>query len=209
MNRFRIFALLILWIPNAVFAQTATQAEPTKTLLILGDSLSAAYQMDEKQGWVALLQEKLKQEHPNWQVKNASTAGDTTGNGLNRLPPLLENPPDILLIELGANDGMQAKPFEYTKNNLVQIIQLAKAQKVQVFLTEMHVPPNFGAAFGKGFNAIFHQVAAQENIPLVPFFLDKINTNPDLVQADGLHPKATAQPMIMESIYTALKQHLD
>lgn len=209
MKRFRIFTILTLWILNIVFAQTPTHAEPTKTILILGDSLSAAYQMDEKQGWVALLQERLKQEYPKWQVKNASVSGDTTGNGLNRLSPLLENPPDILLIELGANDGMQAKPFEYTKNNLVQIIQLAKAKQVRVFLTEMHVPPNFGAAFGQGFNAIFHQIAAQENIPLVPFFLDKINTDPDLVQADGLHPKASAQPMIMESIYTALKQHLD
>ncbi|GBU09595.1 acyl-CoA thioesterase I [Gammaproteobacteria bacterium] len=205
-----IIIVAIMFISQASFAETS-ENKPKK-IIILGDSLSAAYQINENEGWVALLQTKLDLEHPQWQTYNASISGDTTNNALTRLPALLAaaalNDLDILIIEVGANDGLQAKSFAHISENLSKIVELGKTRNLVIYLVEMRLPPNYGVAYSSGFNAVFHDVALKENIFLIPSFLDNININPALVQADGLHPVASVQPLIMEQIYIAIKSSL-
>ncbi|MGL5390556.1 MAG: arylesterase [Shewanella sp.] len=165
------------------------------TILILGDSLGASYGMPENQGWV----EGLRQQFPQHQFVNGSVSGETTAGGLRRLPALLESSkPDILLIELGGNDGLRGFPTGQLKQNLKKIITLAQSANAEVLLTEIMVPPNYGPRYAKQFNQLYHDLAAEYQILLIPFFMQEIAPFPELMQRDGIHPNEKAQAKITQ-----------
>ncbi len=174
-------------------------------LLILGDSLSAAYGLSIEQGWVNLLSEKWLHDNNNITVVNAAISGDTTDGGLARLPRLLRlHQPSHLYIELGGNNALQGHNPTKIKQNLIEIIELAQENDVQVIIQEMQIPTNYGARYTKLFNSIFHDLAAQYEIPLIPFFLEDIAFQPNMMQRDGIHPTKAAQPLIVEFISSKL-----
>ncbi|REL29788.1 arylesterase [Thalassotalea euphylliae] len=168
-------------------------------ILLLGDSLSASYGMKQNQGWVYLLNQQLKTNNAPYQIINASISGETTAGGLSRLPGILSKEEvDYLLIELGGNDGLRGFPPKLIKNNLLQIIDLAKQKNISVFLMNVKIPPNYGPRYNKMFGQVFIDVAEQTNVPLLPFFLKTIAVHPELMQNDGIHPSVEAQPKIVE-----------
>ena len=180
-----------------------------KTLLVFGDSLSAAYGIDSRKGWVALLQEKLADSYPEWQIVNASIGGETTSGGLSRLPEALEaHTPDLVLIQLGANDGLRGLPLKGMKNNLSRMIALSQQQNADVLLFEMRIPPNYGPVYSRRFQGVFSELVDQHNIELVPFFLDGVAGYVEKNQADGIHPKASAQPELLENVWKVLASEL-
>ncbi|MBY6185986.1 arylesterase [Marinobacter hydrocarbonoclasticus] len=163
------------------------------SILILGDSLSASYGMDETEGWV----KKLQQNLPDAQLINASVSGETSGGGLRRLPGLLaHHEPDWVFIELGGNDGLRGFRPAITQKNLEEAINLSKAAGARVLLSEVMVPPNYGRRYAEQFAQIYPQLAEAHQIELVPFFMTEIATDPSLMQADGIHPNRAAQEKI-------------
>ena len=186
--------------------QHALAADAQHTLLVLGDSISAAYGMDLEQGWVTLMDRRLAAERSGWQVVNASISGDTTDGGLRRLPQLLEShQPAMVLIELGGNDGLRGFPIQRMRDNLSAMVQQAQARGAQVALLSMAIPPNFGKRYTDLFTASFEHIAESTGATLVPFILDGIATDSQLMQADGIHPTAAAQPMIVDNVYPWLE----
>ncbi|MNE49240.1 Acyl-CoA thioesterase I precursor [compost metagenome] len=172
-----------------------------QTLLVLGDSLSAGYQMQAEQSWPALLEQKWQQQGGEHRLINASISGETTQGGLARLPALLEqHKPDWVLIELGANDGLRGFAPAITRDNLVKMVALAKAQQVKTVLTQIQLPRNYGARYLRQFEQIFPELAQANGLPLMPFFLDDIALRPELLMNDGLHPTAEAQPQIRDRV---------
>ena len=168
-------------------------------LLVLGDSLSAAYGLTAEQGWVYLLAQQWQQSNTPIEVVNAAISGDTTDGGLSRLPRLLAlHQPTHLYIELGGNNALQGHNPRKIKQNLISMIELAQKNNVAVILQEMQIPTNYGARYTQAFTAIFHDLAKQYNVPLIPFFLQDIALDPALMQRDGIHPTADAQPLITE-----------
>lgn len=201
-----ILLILSLLLVNTSLMSTSVAKE---NILVLGDSLSANYGIAAEQGWVHLLQQRLDQEYPNYQVVNASISGDTTANGLNRLRPALEqHQPKLILLELGANDGLRGFPLTYMKKNLEKIIQLGTQRQAEVILIGMRIPPNYGKKYTQAFYKIYQQLAKQYDLSLVPFMLDGVAGNPTLMQTDGLHPNAKGQPIILNNIYPYLKTKL-
>jgi len=175
----------------------------SKTLLVLGDSLSAGYGINVKQGWVSLLEERLKEK--NISIVNASISGETTAGGKSRLPKLLEQyQPTWVLIELGANDGMRGLSLKSMRESLEQMIQFSQQNKAIPILIGMKLPENYGMAFTEKFSNIYQIVAQQYRITLVPFLLEGIALNPKFFQNDGIHPTAAAQPYLLENVW----QHL-
>lgn len=195
-------AAFILVVVSAVsFSTLVTSALLTSTpsyaatVLILGDSLSAGYGMSEEQGWVQLLRNDL----PEYQIINGSVSGETTAGGLRRLPDLLASSPvDLVVIELGGNDGLRGFPPKQLKSNLTKMIELSQQSGADVLLTEIMVPPNYGPRYTKMFNDVYHQLASDYDIELIPFFMQEIAPNPDLMQRDGIHPNEDAQPKITQ-----------
>jgi acyl-CoA thioesterase I len=172
-----------------------------QTLLVLGDSLSAGYQMQAEQSWPALLQQQWQQTGGQHQLINASISGETTQGALTRLPVLLkEHKPDWLLIELGGNDGLRGFPPAITRQNLAKMLTMAKQQGIHTILTQIQLPPNYGARYLRQFETIFPDLAKENERPLLPFFLDDIATRPELMLNDGIHPKAEAQPLIRDKV---------
>ena len=187
-------------------AQHALVADAENTLLVLGDSISAAYGMDLEQGWVTLMDRRLAAERSGWRVVNASISGDTTDGGLRRLPQLLEShQPAMVLIELGGNDGLRGFPIQRMRDNLSAMVQQAQARGAQVALLSMAIPPNFGKRYTDLFTTSFEHIAESTGATLVPFILDGIATDSQLMQADGIHPTAAAQPMIVDNVYPWLE----
>jgi acyl-CoA thioesterase I len=175
-------------------------------ILIIGDSLSAAYGLTQKQSWVYLLQQRLDNTYPHYQIINDSISGDTTANGLIRLPQaLLQSQPEIVIIELGANDGLRGLPVSFAKKNLQKIIQTIQQKQVKILLLGMQIPPNYGQKYTQAIAALYPQLAEQYQLTLVPFMLAGISGNTSLIQADGLHPNAQAQALIVENIWPYLK----
>ncbi|UJF18793.1 multifunctional acyl-CoA thioesterase I/protease I/lysophospholipase L1 [Vibrio sp. SS-MA-C1-2] len=192
------FLFLLLFILSPISHANTDRDIGEKTLLILGDSLSAGYQMSIEQSWPYLLQEKW-QSNQDIKIINASISGDTTGNGLARLPELLtQHQPNYLLIELGANDGLRGFPTKTIAENLQQIVSLAQQQQTSVMLMQIRVPPNYGRRYSEMFNKIFINISNNNNIPLLPFFLEKVIIKPELMMSDNLHPKPEAQPWIAD-----------
>ena len=170
-------------------------------ILVLGDSISAGYGIDSKEGWVALLQKKLINIKSTYSISNASISGETSAGGLRRIDPLLvSDDPDIILLQLGANDGLRGLSPVQMKNNLVAIIQRSQKSGAKVILLGMKIPPNYGKRYVDMFYNVYPQLAKELNIPLVPFLLEDVALNKDLMQADGLHPNVKAQAILAEKI---------
>lgn len=174
-------------------------------ILILGDSLSASYGVDEDQGWVNLMRNKM----PQHEIVNGSVSGETTAGGLRRLPALLDSvKPELVLVELGGNDGLRGFTPQQLKENLTKIITLTKAQGSQLLLSEIMVPPNYGPRYAKMFNQVYVDLAAEHQITLMPFFMTEIAINPDFMQRDGIHPNASAQNDIAEFVIPWIEKTL-
>ncbi|WP_421294964.1 arylesterase [Aeromonas veronii] len=172
-----------------------------QTLLVLGDSLSAGYQMQVEQSWPALLNQKWQEEGGKHTLLNASISGETTQGALARLPALLkEHKPDWLLIELGGNDGLRGFAPTITRQNLASMIALAKEQQTRVVLTQIQLPRNYGARYLRQFEQIFPELAQANDLPLLPFFMDDIALHPELMMNDGIHPTPAAQPQIRDKV---------
>lgn len=184
----------------------AVPAASTPTILVLGDSLSAGYGLNAEDGWVCLLERKLRAEGLPHRVVNASVSGDTSAGGLARLPAALERyEPQIVLIELGANDGLRALPLPAMRENLQRMVALARDAGATPVLLEMRIPSNYGPAYTDDFAAIFGQIAEAEDVPLVPFFLREIALDVQWFQADGMHPNAAAQPLMLDAVWPTLQ----
>ena len=195
----KFFALLIMFISSA-----SATAQPT--LLVVGDSISAGYGIDAEQGWVALLQKKLQTERLNYQVVNASISGDTSAGGLARIDKVLaQAKPQWVLLELGANDGLRGLSPKEMKSNLSQIIQHSQKAGTKVALLAMKMPPNYGKRYIEMFYQVYPELAAELKIPLVPFILEDVALKKELMQADGLHPNAQGQPLILAKVWEHLK----
>lgn len=185
------------------------QAAERPVILVMGDSLSAAYNLPASTGWVSLLEERLKSQ-TNWQVVNASISGETTSGGLTRLPGLLrQHQPDLVLLELGANDGLRGLPPKLISNNLEKMLTLSQESGAKVMLIGILLPPNYGPAYLAQFEQTYPNLAKKHQLPLVPFLLEGVADKPSLMQADGLHPTAEAQPIILETVWLELKALLN
>jgi acyl-CoA thioesterase-1 len=177
-----------------------------RTLLVVGDSLSAAYGMDVGSGWVALLGKRLERQKFDYQVVNASISGDTTANGLARLPGLLAaHQPAIVIIELGGNDGLRGLALEQMKHNITAMVTKARARQARVLLVGMQLPPNYGNYYIQRFRDIYREIAAEQQVGLAPFLLDGIATNRALMQPDGIHAKAKAQQKMLGNVWPHLR----
>lgn len=197
------------WLPVIALALTALLAgqvrAETPVVLVLGDSLSAAYGIPVDQGWVSLLQRRLAERGFPHRVVNASISGDTSSGGLNRLPAALTREhPALVILELGANDGLRGLPIPMMTANLARLIDLAQQAGAKVALTEMRIPPNYGPLYTQRFQAAFGELAQRYHLPLIPFLLDGVAGNPALIQDDGLHPRAEAQPRILDNVWPTL-----
>jgi len=198
-----LLATLLLLIANPSWAGSDTNASPP-TLLVLGDSLSAGYGLsDLESGWVNLLQTALEQDY---RVVNASISGETSAGGLTRLPALLQaHSPAILIVELGGNDGLRGYSLSQLRKQLSDIINLAKAQSVDVLLMEMQIPPNYGRRYTEKFTHLYTSLADEHQAQLIPFFLAQLALQDGMMQADGIHPTEAAQPFMRDAVITGLK----
>jgi len=194
-----VVSLWLLFVTSSVFANAPT-------VLVLGDSLSAGYGLRDGEGWVVLLQKQAQQQKKNWQIVNSSISGDTTGNGLLRLPAALAtHQPQIVIIELGGNDGLRGTPPAAIQKNLTELVRMAQRAGANVFVMEMRLPYNYGKKYVEAFAANYRTVAEKEKAQVIPFFLADVALQKDLMQADGIHPNAKAQPLMMRAVWNALK----
>jgi acyl-CoA thioesterase-1 len=175
-------------------------------ILVLGDSISAAYGMSLEQGWVARLASRLE---PGFTVVNASISGETTEGGLRRLPPLLQtHQPDLVIIELGGNDGLRGYPLKTLRENLAGMVDLSQQSGARVILVPMEIPPNYGTRYTEGFRLAYQSVAEATDSTLAPFILDGVATRPRLMQPDGIHPTVEAQPLLLENMLPTVESVL-
>jgi len=189
-----------------MLAASASAYSAPKTILVVGDSLSAEYGITRGAGWVALLERKLKQERIAANVVNASISGETTIGGRTRMPALLaQHKPDIVIIELGANDGLRGLPVAAADGNLRAMVSMAQQQKAKVMLVGMRMPPNYGRAYTESFFNMFKKISTDTKSPLVPFMLEGVADKPALFQQDRLHPLAAAHPIILNNIWPTFK----
>lgn len=193
-----------------LFVLSAPARAEERTIVVLGDSLSAAYGMDREQGWVAHLERRLADEQLPWRVANASVSGDTLRSGLNRLPRLLErHEPAIVIVALGGNDGLRGVSPGEIENNLTNIVEKARAAGAEVLIAGVRIPPNYGQAYTQRFAATFTNVAEEHNLRLAPRILDGVAENRNLMQDDGIHPRAEAQSRILDNIWSELRPMLE
>ncbi|MBC3951677.1 MULTISPECIES: arylesterase [Pseudomonas] len=183
-----------------------SQAAAAGTVLIVGDSISAAFGLDTRIGWVALLEQRMKQEGFTDKVINASISGDTSAGGRARLPALLaEHKPELVILELGGNDGLRGQQPTQLQQNLASMIDGSRDAGAKVLLLGMQIPPNYGPRYTNAFKEVYTNLAAEKKVPLVPFFLEGVGGVPELMQADGLHPAANAQQKLLENVWPTLK----
>lgn len=181
-----------------------------KSIVVLGDSISAAYGIDVGQGWVKLVQDKLKDNHYDYLVNNESISGDTSAGGLARIDAALaRHKPSVVIIELGANDGLRGLSPAILKNNLADIANRAKRAGAKVLLLSMRIPPNYGKRYTEMFYNVYPQLSTELAVPYVPFILQDIALVKNLMQADGLHPNEKAQAVIVEKIWPPLEKLLE
>jgi acyl-CoA thioesterase-1 len=198
-----VFSLL----PVAAIAQSDSGSPAA--IVILGDSLSAAYGMEISQSWPSLLQDRLEENGHAYRVFNSSITGDTTQGGLARLPRLLKkHRPAIVLLELGGNDGLRGLPVEVTRSNLSAMIEQSQGAGAQVILAEIRIPPNYGRSYTEKFNETYTALQREYGVILLPFVLQEIALEPGLMQSDGIHPTAAAQPLILDEVWRVLKPFL-
>ena len=195
MNILEKYGLKIIFLLFLIFSYSITAQ--TKTLLILGDSISAGYGIDASANWVSLLQNEFDKANLNITLINSSVSGDTSIGGLARIKTALRNfNPEFVLIELGGNDALRGYPPKNIENNLSEIIKEVKKNGSKPFLMQIRIPPNYGKQYTIAFESVFQDLAKKENIPLIPFMLDEIALDEDLMQVDGIHPNTKAQPKI-------------
>lgn len=200
-------ARTILALTFALFAACAYSA--SKTILVLGDSLSAEYGLVRGTGWVPLLEKRLQAARIDAAIVNASVSGETTSGGKSRLPTLLEQyHPNVLIIELGGNDGLRGLPIASVEANLRAMINTAQQAHAKVLLVGMRIPPNYGRDYTEKFSAMYVNLSREVKVPLAPFLLEGVADKPQLFQADRIHPVAEAQPLMLDNIWPQLKRFL-
>jgi acyl-CoA thioesterase-1 len=196
-----LLALTVLYVP------AGWSAGPT--IVVVGDSLSSGYGLAADQSWVATLEDRLHSEGYGYDVVNASIAGDTSAGGLARLPRLLDaHSPEVVVLELGGNDGLRGQPIDTLRANLSRMIELSKQHGARVVLAGMQIPPNYGPAYTRALAAVYPDLAAKFDVPLVDFLLDGVALHPDLMQADSIHPNAAGQKIVFENVWRVLSQVL-
>ena len=201
--RFKCLSLRLLGFYFVAFCLPAMADNPK--ILIYGDSLSAVYGVSQQQGWPTLLQNKLNDKNNHYQVVNASISGETTSGGLSRLSAKLTKfKPNIVILALGANDGLRGLPIQEMTHNLNSMISLSEKSNAKVLLLGMKIPPNYGTKYSTKFSQTFSDLSQQHKINLVPFMLQNVATIPNLNQDDGIHPNALAQPLILDNIWPEL-----
>jgi acyl-CoA thioesterase-1 len=189
-----------------VFIALQNAVASDHTILVLGDSLSAALGIRPEQGWVALLAQRLQAQGYGYQIVNASVSGETTSGGLERLPRALQlHQPGTVILELGANDGLRGLPVSETRENLAHMVRLSQAAGARVLLVGMRIPPNYGPRYTEAFARMFPEVANQYHLPLVPFLLEKVALDPTRMQQDGMHPNARGEPPVLDTLWPYLK----
>lgn len=177
------------------------------TILVLGDSLSAGYGVKVDATWVALLNQRLAKQGYGYRVVNASISGETTAGARSRLPRALElHKPAVVIVELGGNDGLRGLPLKQVRGNFEYLIETSQAARAKVVLVGMRMPPNYGAEYANSFHALYGELAKKYDVPLVDFFLDGVALDDSLMQADGIHPNATAQPKLLDNLWPALSK---
>jgi len=195
--------MIKLFYTALLFAVTATAQ--AATLLVVGDSLSSAYGIGPREGWVTLLEEQLKQQKFDYNVVNASISGETTSGGAARIDEALARTrPAFVIVALGGNDGLRGLPVSQIKANLTHIVEAAKRRGARVLLLGIRMPPNYGPQYVREFEAVFTEVARRHKTPLVPFMLQGVAEQRDLMQPDNIHPTAAAQPVILETVWKKL-----
>ena len=212
-NHRRFSLVHILWIGILFIAASLTQAQASnkpellqQTILIVGDSISAGFGIEKSSGWVALLQQRLE---PNFKLVNASISGETTSGGRHRLAKLLKQyQPDLVIIELGGNDGLRGTPIKQMQFNLNDMVRKTQTTGADVMLLGMRIPPNYGARYTEQFVSAFSAIASDHSTLFVPFLLEGVAGLPGMMQADGIHPTAKAQPVMMELVWSELQEWL-
>jgi acyl-CoA thioesterase-1 len=200
----RTLILLMFFVANLALSAFAD------TILIVGDSLSAAYGMPVEKGWVRLLQRRLADDEYPHTIVNASVSGDTTANALNRLPQAMtRHQPAIVVLELGGNDGLRGLSLAEMKRNLAAMIEIARQQDAEVLLIGVQLPPNYGPRYTEAFQAVYHDLAQEYGLSLLPSLVDGVGTRTDLMQADGIHPNSEAQPLIVARVWEQLRPLID
>jgi acyl-CoA thioesterase-1 len=193
----------------ALLTATGGHAADVPTVLIFGDSLSAGYGIDVDQSWAALLQSRLREQGYEHRVVNASISGETTEGGAQRIGPALENfAPELLILELGGNDGLRGFPPQRTRENLEKIITASRAAGTAVVLLGIRIPSNYGPRYTQAFESVFRDTAETLDVPWIEFFMDGIALDKDLMQADGIHPNAKAQPRLLDNAWPAIREAL-
>lgn len=199
-----VVMLLALLLSAAV---AATNPVRERTVLVVGDSLSAAYNLSKEEGWVHLMGEKLAAEHPGWTVVNASISGETTAGGAARIEADLKaHEPSIVIIELGANDGLRGLDLGQARANLTRMISASQAAGAKVLLIGMHIPPNYGPDYTEAFHGMFAELSEAHDTALLPFLLEPIATDREAFLPDNLHPTAEAQPRLLEHVWPQLER---
>jgi len=189
-----------------LFPTVACSEEPTQTLLVLGDSLSAAYGIAPESGWVALLNQRLQDKNIAVTVVNHSKSGKTTAEGLSELPNLLESiNPYWILIALGSNDGLRGYPVKDIHDNIKSMIEACQTLQMQVILAGFSVPPNYGSDYSNAFKSLFSDLAEEYHLPFIPFLLEGLAKNLNYFQSDNFHPNEAAQPIILENVWSVLE----
>jgi acyl-CoA thioesterase-1 len=209
-SHFKLLFTVISFLVSTLVALPATSKQTNpQTIVVFGDSLSAAYGIQQYEGWVSLLQQRITKQKLNYQVINASISGETTSGALSRNSDMLNSQkPSIVIIELGANDGLRGLSIIEASNNLEAMIQQAKKNNIKVLLLGMKIPPNYGIKYSRQFSENYQNLANKYSLELVPFFLEGVAGNPDLIQADGLHPTAAAQEKLLENVWPILNKML-
>lgn len=208
-----LYGLLLLFsslLCVKVCAASQVSPSPAKKILIMGDSLSSAYNMPVEKGWVSLLESFASKQGLNLKMINASISGETTAGGLSRLKNQLnKHQPDIVIIELGGNDGLRGLDLVVVQQNLLQMIKLSQQTGAKVLLAAMQIPPNYGRTYTERFTQLYANIAAQQKVVLIPFLLEGVATNKQYMQSDGIHPNSQAQPLIMQNVWQCLRPLLD
>ncbi|SNY96775.1 arylesterase [Halomonas sp. hl-4] len=207
------YRILTLWLGVLIATFTASpvnaetvnrDADTGSTVLVMGDSLSAAYNIERDESWVALLEERLQGDA---NVVNASISGETTSGGVQRFDELLgQHEPDIILLELGGNDGLRGLAPQQMQANLAAMIEASQEADADVLLLGIDIPPNYGDAYREAFTTVYHNLADEYDVALVPFLLEGVATDDALMQNDGIHPTAEAQPIILENVWETLEE---
>jgi acyl-CoA thioesterase-1 len=202
-----ISKLVVLVLAAAL--QPAYATDTTRTLLVVGDSLSAGFGLEPGQGWVTLLQDRLEAKGYGYRVVNASISGDTTTGGLNRLPRALKvHQPSIVVIELGGNDGLRGTPVGVIRRNMSEMVRLSRDAGARVVIAGIQIPPNYGPRYTTEFASVFPEVAKAEKAALVRFILDGVALDRSMMQADGIHPNAAGQPKLLDNAWPVLEKEI-